>query len=116
MSLCKLAKEKNQAAFFFEGGGGKYRSFKMLKFILRIIWKNDAEFVFLLLFFSLYIYIYIYFILFYFLTLQYCIGFSVYQNESATGIHVFPILNPPPSSLPIPSLWVKPLLNRMYEG
>ena len=32
-----------------------------------------------------------------FLTLQYCIGFVIYQNESATGIHVFPILNPPPS-------------------
>ena len=27
-------------------------------------------------------------ILFYFLTLQYCIGFAIYQNESATGIHV----------------------------
>ena len=32
--------------------------------------------------------------LFYFLTLQYCIGFAIYQYESATGIHVFPVLNP----------------------
>ena len=38
-----------------------------------------------------------FFFKFNFLTLQYCIGFPIYQHESATGIHVFPILNPPPS-------------------
>ena len=39
-----------------------------------------------------------FFLILFYLTLKYCIGFAIYQNESATGIHVFPILNPPPSS------------------
>ena len=62
----------------------------------------------LFIYFSFFFPIFYNFIFIFFLTLQYCIGFAIYQHESATGIHVFPMTlqDPKPYALMFASLFL----------
>ena len=59
------------------------------------------------LFFSFFYYLF-YFILFYFIFL-FVVNFVIHWNETAMGLHVFPILIPPPTSISTHSLQVFPV-------
>ena len=50
------------------------------------------------------------------MTLQYCGGFTTQWHESATGVHVSAILNPPPRSVPSPSCWAVPVLSAPFHA
>ena len=76
---------------------GQYCGFRFL-FLFAVCWAEILSLFF----------IFIYFILFYFLFLFFfffiVVGFVIHWNESAMGLHVFPIPIPPPTSLSTRSL------------
>ena len=59
--------------------------------------------------FSVFVFNFFFFNFYFYFTLQYCIGFAIHWHESATSVHEFPNMNPPPTSHRISSLWIIPV-------
>ena len=70
-------------------------------------WDGCHDLSFLNVKFSVVVVFYLFFIFYFYFFIV--VGFVIHWNESAMGLHVFPISIPPPTSLSTRSLWVFPV-------
>ena len=95
----EFTKQKQTHRFMITSGEGRGRG------MVREVWIDRSTLPYLFIFVFVFSFIFSSWRL---ITLQYCSG-AIHWHESAMDLHMFPIPIPPPTSLPIPSLWVFPV-------